>query len=82
VLDYRTAWDKTVKNAGIPHIPMYHVRHVSASGMLAAGADLAAVSAQLGHGAVTTTGTFYAHVTPGGQQRAAALLPSIDYQKK
>ena len=81
VLNYRFAWDKAVKDAGLPHIPMYDIRHVSASGMLAAGADLAAVSAQLGHSNVTTTGTFYAHVMPGSQQRAAVLLPGIEDEK-
>ncbi|MDR2056313.1 MAG: tyrosine-type recombinase/integrase [Desulfovibrio sp.] len=77
VQDYRTSWDAAVKRAGLPHFPMYHIRHVAASEMLARGADLAAVSAQLGHSTVSTTGTFYAHVTAGGQQRAAALLPSF-----
>ncbi|MDR3361807.1 MAG: tyrosine-type recombinase/integrase [Desulfovibrio sp.] len=77
VQDYRASWDAAVKRAGIPHIPMYHIRHVAASEMLARGADLAAVSAQLGHSTVSTTGTFYAHVTSGGQQRAAAMLPSF-----
>jgi Site-specific recombinase XerD len=65
------------KRAGIPHIPMYNIRHVSASAMLANGADLASVAAQLGHSNVNTTGTTYAHVTEGGQQRAVALMPGI-----
>jgi len=81
VLDYRTAWDKTVKDAGLPHMPMYSIRHAAASEMLARGADLSAVAAQLGHSTITTTGTFYAHVTPGSQQRAAALLPGLDQDR-
>jgi integrase len=78
VLDYRTAWDKAVKDAGLPHFRFYDVRHMAATAMLAAGADLAAVSAQLGHSNVTTTGNVYAHVTAGSQQKAAALLPSLE----
>ncbi|MDR1660502.1 MAG: tyrosine-type recombinase/integrase [Desulfovibrio sp.] len=77
IQDYRTSWDSAVKRAGLIHFPMYHIRHVAASEMLARGADLAAVSAQLGHSTVSTTGTFYAHVTAGGQRRAAALLPEL-----
>lgn len=77
VINYRKAWEKAVKDARLPHIPMYNIRHVAASEMLAQGADLAAVAAQLGHANVNTTGSTYAHVTPGGQQRAAALMPGL-----
>ena len=48
--------------------------------LLAKVSDLAAVAAQLGHSSVTITGSTYAHITPGGQQKAAAMMPSI--QKK
>ena len=78
VLDYRTAWEKAVKDAGVPHIPMTNIRHVSVSEMLSQTSDLAAVAAQAGHSTPSTTGTFYAHALPEGQKRAAALLPSID----
>ena len=78
VLSYKEAWATAIKKAGIPHFRMYDVRHVSASEMLARGADLAAVSAQLGHSSVATTGSVYTHVTPGSQQRAAALMPGVD----
>lgn len=59
----------------------YDVRHLSASEMLARGADLASVAAQMGHSSVTTTGNTYAHVTAGGQARAAALMPVLDAEK-
>ena len=78
VLSYSDAWKKTLEDAGLPHFPMYHIRHAAATEMLAAGADPASVAAQLGHSTVTTTCTVYAHVTSGGQQRAAALMPGID----
>jgi integrase len=78
ILNYRKGWETALRAAGLPHFPMYNIRHVAASEMLAAGADLAAVSAQLGHSNAHTTGTFYAHVTAGSQQRAATLLPPIE----
>lgn len=78
VIAYNKAWEKAVRDAGLPHFPMYHIRHAAASEMLANGADLASVSAQLGHSSVSTTGNTYAHVTAGGQQKAAALMPSLE----
>lgn len=77
VICYRTAWDKAVADAGIPHVPMTHIRHVSVSEMLSQTGDLTAVAAQAGHSTPSTTGTFYAHAQPAGQKRAAALLPPI-----
>lgn len=77
VLSFKKAWAGACKRAGVKLRP-FDTRHVAASEMLARGADLAAVSAQLGHTSVTTTGAFYAHVTEGSQARAAALMPSLD----
>lgn len=56
---------------------MYTVRHMAASLMLEAGADIAAVAAQLGHKNVTTTGAFYTHAVAGAQERAAQDLPAL-----
>lgn len=78
VLSYKEAWARAVKASGLPHFPMYHIRHAAATEMLAGGADLASVAAQMGHATVTTTANTYAHVTPGGQKKAAALMPGID----
>lgn len=73
---YRTAWLNACARAGVKMRP-YDIRHIAATEMLARGADLAAVSAQLGHNNVTTTGTTYAHVTAGSQAAAASLMPAI-----
>lgn len=56
-------------------MPMYALRHIVASEMLANGADLAAVAAQLGHKDLTTTGAFYTHALASSQRRAASALP-------
>lgn len=77
VLSYRTAWLTACRKAGVQMRP-YDVRHIAATTMLANGADLAAVAAQLGHASVATTGATYAHVTPLGQAHAAESLPAID----
>ena len=79
VNNYRSAWERAKKRSGFAGrcIRPYDIRHAAASEMLAAGADLAAVAAQMGHASIQTTATTYAHVTPGGQKRAADLLPSL-----
>lgn len=79
VNNYRSAWERAKKRAGYAGrcIRPYDIRHAAASEMLAAGADLAAVAAQMGHASIQTTATTYAHVTPGGQKRAATLMPDL-----
>ena len=71
---YKFAWSKACCRAG-KKMPMYAIRHIAASEMLAGGADLAAVAAQLGHRDMTTTGHYYAHAMPAAQRAAAKALP-------
>ncbi|MBW2617904.1 MAG: hypothetical protein JRC92_03400 [Deltaproteobacteria bacterium] len=47
--------------------------------MLHQGADLSAVSAQLGHARTSTTSDIYAHVLAGAQKKTAQKLPSLDH---
>lgn len=77
VIKYDHAWRLACQRAGV-HMRPYDIRHLAATVMLGAGADLAAVAAQLGHANVATTGATYAHVTAGAQAHAAALMPPID----
>ncbi len=71
---YESAWRRACLCAGV-HMPMYGIRHLSASELLARGIDLAAVAAQLGHRDLTTTGRYYAHALPSAQRAAAKALP-------
>lgn len=71
---YQAAWLRACKKAGVA-MPMYALRHIAASEMLAGGTDLAAVAAQLGHKNLTTTGAFYTHALASSQRRAAQALP-------
>lgn len=73
---YLKDWSKACKDAGVK-LRFYDIRHLAASEMLAGGADLAAVAAQLGHSSVATTGRTYAHVLGDAQKKAASKLPSI-----
>lgn len=73
---YKGIWNWACKKAGVS-MPMYAIRHIAASTMLANGADLAAVASQLGHRNIATTGMFYLHALDSGKKNAARMLPSI-----
>ena len=73
---YMKAWYKACRVAGVK-MPLYAMRHIAASEMLAGGADLAAVAAQLGHKSIQTTAAIYTHAVAGAQQRAAMALPVV-----
>ncbi|WP_302554554.1 tyrosine-type recombinase/integrase [uncultured Bilophila sp.] len=70
---YLSAWARACSKAGVS-MPMYALRHIAASEMLANGVDIAAVAAQLGHKNITTTGTFYTHALASSQRRAAEAI--------
>ena len=70
---YQQAWIHACQKAGVT-MPMYAIRHIAASQMLEAGADLAAVAAQLGHANATTTGRYYLHALPRAQRAAGSTL--------
>lgn len=71
---YGTAWRAACRKAGVS-MPMYAIRHIAASEMLAQGVDLATVAAQLGHRNITTTAAFYTHALARAQRQAALALP-------
>ena len=71
---FRSCWERACEKACVK-ITAYAIRHIAASEMLYAGADMASVAAQLGHKDITTTAAFYTHALAKGQQRAAAALP-------
>lgn len=73
VMQYHWSWDKATKRAGVKMRP-YDIRHLAATTMLANGADLPSVAAQLGHQDCSITGRVYAHATNAGQRKAASTL--------
>ncbi len=60
--------------AGLPHFRLYDLRHTFASLLLAAGAPITYVSAQLGHANPATTLRYYARWIPGQGRRWVDLL--------
>src|SRR5919106_548758 len=63
--------------AGLPRFRLYDLRHTFATHLLAQGAPITYVAAQLGHAKPTTTLTFYAHWIPSGDKRFIDRLEAI-----
>ena len=70
-------WRRIVARAGVPYLRMYAMRHTSASLLVGAGVSVKAVSARLGHESIEITLKYYAHLMPGGDELAAAVLAGI-----
>jgi integrase len=68
------AFHRIRKRAGLPHFRLYDLRHTYASLLLAAGAPITYVSAQLGHANPTTTLRYYAKWIPSRGQRWVNVL--------
>ncbi|MEW6523654.1 MAG: tyrosine-type recombinase/integrase [Bacillota bacterium] len=63
-----------LKNAGLPDIRLYDLRHTCATLLLVAGENPKIVSERLGHASVTMTLDTYSHVLPDMQENATAKL--------
>ncbi|MDP2848280.1 MAG: tyrosine-type recombinase/integrase [Humidesulfovibrio sp.] len=78
VKQVRRSLQTAIKRAGIPyHVTPYDVRHLFATILLNEGADLAAVSALLGHSSIATTQKHYYQLMKGEKARAVALMPAV-----
>jgi len=72
----RKTFKRALKDAGLPSFRMYDLRHTFASLLLAEGAPLTYVSAQLGHRTPTTTLKHYLKWVPIKGQRWVNMLDS------
>lgn len=57
-------WRATCKRAGVSGFTLHDLRHVYASGLIAAGCDVVTVQRALGHAQASTTLNVYAHLWP------------------
>jgi integrase len=70
---------RLVRQHGLPEVRLHDLRHYRASALHAAGADMAAVSKELGHADLGTTVNLYTHMFEEDSrllsEKAAALVP-------
>jgi integrase len=71
------AFAASVKRHGLPKIRLHDMRHTWATLAIANGVPPKVVQERLGHTAINTTLTFYAHVTPGMDREAAEKVASL-----
>ena len=64
-----------------PAADPHDLRHTWASHMLAGGADLAYVSAQLGHANPSITLRIYSHWVPGTRRVTTSILDTVEVNK-
>jgi integrase len=70
----RRVWHKSLDQANVRRLTPHDLRHTWASQMLAAGADLADVSAQLEHANRSITLRIYSHWVPGTRRIRTSVL--------
>lgn len=72
---WRPLWqDQRIKDAGIPYVAPYGLRHGFASYQIADGVDVATISADMGHSNTSITTRVYVHKLKGGQGRTAQTI--------
>lgn len=72
-VDFRSAWEKALEEAGISDFHFHDLRHTAASFLAAQGASLDDIGEILGHKSIQTTQR-YAHLT---ESRTDALLQKV-----
>jgi integrase len=73
----RDNWYAMLEKVELPRIRVHDLRHLHGSFLLEQGADLASVSARLGHSSKAFTLSTYVHALASGQEKAAAISNSL-----
>jgi integrase len=74
---FSQAFEGEVRRSGLPRIRLHDLRHTHATIALRAGVPVKVISERLGHEHPAFTMKQYAHVIPGMQAEAAALVASL-----
>jgi integrase len=68
---------RMLRDAGLPNLRLYDLRHSAATLLLAAGEHPKIVQERLGHASITLTLDTYSHVLPDMQRRTAERLDAM-----
>ena len=83
-INYRNMYDRhfkrILKEADLPDIRLYDLRHTCATLLLSAGENPKVVSERLGHADITLTLNTYSHVLPDMQDKATNKLEEMLFQ--
>ena len=74
---YKRHFKPLLKDAGLPEIRLYDLRHTTATLLLSAGENPKVVSERLGHSTITLTMDVYSHVMPTMQEGATSKLEGM-----
>jgi integrase len=74
---FTQTFDAEVRRSGLPRIRLHDLRHTHATIALGAGVPVKVISERLGHENPAFTLKQYAHVMPGMQAEAAALIAAL-----
>ena len=67
---YKSHFLLALREAGVPNVTLYALRHTAATLLLEAGVPMKVVQERLGHSTMVLTADTYSHVSPGLQARA------------
>lgn len=70
-------WQRTLKAAGVEGARIHGLRHLYASGLIAAGCDVVTVQRALGHKSASVTLNTYAHLWPTAEDRTRAAASGL-----
>ena len=72
------AWVRTLRKAGLRHLPMHSLRHSAVSLLIEAGANPKQLQKMVGHGSIQLTFDTYGHLMPDSLDGLTKALDAID----
>jgi integrase len=82
IWDVRDKFKQAVKSAGLPDMPLYSLRHTTATVLMMTGENPKVVQERMGHANVSITLGIYSHVLPGMQDQATKRLEKAIFEAR